>query len=160
MVENSFLLQSILKFAADMLGHNSDEVIAKVQDRVFKLLQDNAVRVVSNLTRQEIEVALRTFGKGEDGAQSLSSSFKSACAVIEPAVIYAKWEKEITRVLNEKDYAAALRLYKIKGLPSEAGSVFGMKFQDQVMRWLRSKDSAELVAALRASIPRIQERAN
>jgi len=120
LVENLFLLQSILTIAAEKLGHNSGEVVAKVKDRVFSLLQNNAVRVVSNLTRQEIEAALRTFGKGGDGAEALSSTFKSACAAIDPAVIYAKWEKEIARVLAEKDYAAALRFYKIKGLPSEA----------------------------------------
>jgi len=159
LVENLFLLQPILTIAAEKLGHNSAEVLAKVEERVFSLLEKNSVRVVSNLTRQEIEAALRTFGKGGDGAEALSSSFKSACAAIDPAVIYAKWEKQITRVLAEKDYAAALRFYKIKGLPSEAGSVFGVKFQDQVMRWLRSKDSAALVAALRAAIPQIPERA-
>jgi hypothetical protein len=58
-------------------------------------------------------------------------------------------------VLTEKDYPAALRYYKTKGLPSEAGNVLGVKFQDQVMRWLRGKDSASLVAALRAAIPEI-----
>ena len=113
------------------------------------------VRIVSNLTRQEVETALRTFGKGGDGAEDLSKAFKDACAAIDPTKIYAKWDAEIGRVLEEKDYAAALRYYKIKGLPSEAGAVFGVKFQDQVMRWLRSKDSEILVAALRAAIPEV-----
>jgi hypothetical protein len=101
----------------------------------------------------EIETGLRTFGKGNDGAEALTHAFSNACAGIVPATIYAKWEKEIGRVLDEKDYLAALRYYKTKGLASEANAVFGTKFQEQVMRWLRSRDSASLVAALRASIP-------
>lgn len=159
LVENLFLLEPILVIASEKLGHIRDEIVPKVKDRVFALLRNNAVRVVSNLTRQEIESALRTFGKGDDGAEALSSAFKSACAAIDPAVIYAKWDEEIARVLAVKDYAAALRYYKIKGLPSEAGSAFGVKFKEQVMRWLRGKDSASLVAALRAAIPEIPERA-
>lgn len=155
LVENLFLLESVLVIAAEKLGHNPAEMIAKVKERVFSTLNSNSVRVVSNLTRQEIETALRTFGKGDDGVEALSTAFKGACAAIEPAVIYAKWDKEIGRVLAEKDYSAALRYYKTKGLPAEAGAVFGVKFQDQVMRWLRSKDAGALVTALRAAIPEI-----
>lgn len=155
LVENFFLLESILVIAAEKLGHNPIETVAKVKERVFATLDTNAVRVVSNLTRMEIETGLRTFGKGGDGAEALTAAYKSACAVIDPAAIYVKWEKEIGRVLIEKDYLAALRYYKTKGLASEAGSVLGVRFQDQVMRWLRGKDSDSLVAALRAAIPEV-----
>ncbi len=155
LVENLFLLESILVIAAEKLGHNPAETVAKVKERVFATLLTNVVRVISNLTRMEIEAGLRTFGKGGDGAEALSAAYKSACAAIDPAAIYAKWENEIGRVLSEKDYPAALRYYKTKGLPSEAGNVLGVKFQDQVMRWLRGKDSASLAAALRAAIPEI-----
>lgn len=155
LVENLFLLESILVIAAEKLGHNPPEAVAKVKERVFATLNTNAVRVISSLTRMEIEAALRTFGKGGDGTEALTAAYTGACVAINPAAIYAKWEKEIGRVLTEKDYPAALLYYKTKGLPSEAGGVFGVKFQDQVMRWLRTKDSAALAAALRAAIPKI-----
>ena len=119
----------------------------------MSLLSKNSVRVVSNLTRQEIETALRTFGKGDAGAEALAVAFRCACADIDPSAIYAKWEKEIERVLAEKDYPAALSYYKTKGLAAEANAVFSVKFEDQVMRWLRSKSADPLVAALRAAIP-------
>lgn len=158
LVENLFLLEAILKIAAERLGHNPDEVVPKVKERVFKLVRIKSVEIASNLTRQEIETALRTFGKGGDGAEALSADFKSACDSIDPKAIYTKWEKEIARVLAEQDYNAALRYYKIKGLHAEAGAVFGVRFQDQTMRWLRNKDSAPLVEALRSAIPNIPER--
>ncbi len=158
LVENLFLMEAMLKISAERLGHNPDEAVARIKERVFKLVQKKSVEVASNLTRQEIETALRTFGKGGDGAEALSSDFKSACDSIDPKAIYAKWEKEIARVLAEQDYEAALRYYKIKGLHAEAGSVFGVRFQDQMMRWLRNKDSAPLVDALRSAIPKIPER--
>ena len=155
LVENLFLIESILAIAAERLGHNPDETVAKVKDRVFDILNANIVRVISNLTRMEIEVGLRRFGKGGDGAEALEAAYKGACAAIDPAAIYAKWEKEVARVSSEKDYPAALRYYKNKGLVSEASRVFGVSFQEQVMRWLRGRDSASLVAALRAAIPEI-----
>jgi len=155
LVENLFLHESIIIIAAKKLGHSPGEALAKVKERVLSILNTNFVRVVSNLTRMEIETGLRAFGKGGDGAEALMAAYKGACAAIDPSTIYGKWEKEIHRVLAEKDYPAALAYYKIKGLPAEAGNVFGVRFQDQVMRWLRSDDSAEIVAALRAAIPAI-----
>jgi hypothetical protein len=155
LVENLFLLESVLVIAAEKLGHNPAEAVAKVKERALSALGKNTIRVVSNLTRQEIETALRTFGKGGDGAAALSTAFKNACAAIDPTAIYAKWNKEIERVLAEKDYRAALRYYKLKGLTAEANAVFSTRFEDQVMRWLRSKDGDVLVAALRAAIPDI-----
>jgi ABC-type oligopeptide transport system ATPase subunit len=159
LIENLFLTEPVVRISAEKLGHSPDEILLKIKDRVFELLKKNAVRVASNLTRQEMEAALRTFGAGEDGAEALSAAYKTACAASDPALIYTKWEKEIARVIEQKDYAAALRYYKIKGLPAEAGSVFGLKFQDQMMRWLRSKDAALFVAAFRSVIPSLPERA-
>ncbi len=159
LIENLFLTEPVLRISAEKLGHSPDEILLKVKDRVLELFEKNAVRVASNITRQEMEAALRTFGAGGDGAEALSAAFKTACTACDPAVIYVKWKKEIARVIEQKDYAAALRYYKIKGLPAEAGSVFGLKFQDQMMRWLRSKEAASFVAAFRSVLPTIPERA-
>jgi hypothetical protein len=155
LVENLFLTEPVLGIAAARLGHNPPEVIAKAKERVFARFDQDAVHVVSNLYRREIESKLRVFGSGADGLEALSVAFTKAFAAVEPAVIYARWEAEIKRVLAERDYAAALRYYKTKGLWAEVGAVLGVRYQDQVMRWLRSKDSEGLVAALRSALPAI-----
>lgn len=159
LVENLFLLESVLAIAAEKLGHDPKESIARVKERVFANVTKNQVRIVSNLTRQEIESALRVFGKSGDGVEALVQSFQTACAAIDPASIYAKWNAELTRVISENDYSAALRYYKTKGLHSEAGVVFGVKYQDQIVRWLRGKDAASLVAAFKAEIPSLPMKA-
>lgn len=74
LVENLFLLEPILVIAAEKLGLNPAEMVAKVKERVFSAFSKNSVRVVSNLTRQEIETALRIFGRGGDGAEALSAA--------------------------------------------------------------------------------------
>ena len=154
-----FLLEPILTIAYEKLAHDPADVVPKVKERFFQLLEKNRIRVVSNLTRQEIEASLRTFGKGGDGAAELTSVFSTACEGIDPATIYGKWDDEVERVLSEKDYVAGLRLYKIKGLPAEAGSAFGLRYQDQVMRWLRGKEAEAFITVLREVIPNIPQRA-
>jgi hypothetical protein len=153
--ENLFLLESVLCIAATRLSLPPADTVKQVQERVFNQLDRDRVRVVSNLTRQEMEPLLRRIGKGGDGATALASAFTSACAAIDPAAIYARWDTEIGRVLSARDYSAALRLYKTKGLASQAATpVFGVKnFQEQVMRWLRDKDNEPIIAAMKAAVP-------
>jgi len=155
LVENLLLTEPILQLISEKLGQNPAEAIVKIKARVFDLLNKNSAGVISNLTRQEIETKLRLVGKGGDGAASLAAAFTTACSAINPTEIYKRWEIEISRVLVEKDYPAALRYYKIKGLPSEAGTVFSLKYQEQIMRWLRSENAQEFVGALRKAVPNI-----
>lgn len=154
LVENLLLTEPVLKIAAERLGLAVAETVEKVKARVFELLRQNRVRVISNLVRQEIEGRLRRFGGSGDGKDSLTSGFQEACGGVSPAGIYDRWEQEVTRVLAEADYPAALRYYKSKGLASEAGGVFGLRYPDQILRWLRHRESEQLLEALRGSLPR------
>jgi len=156
LVENLFLVEPVLLVAAKMLGQNPAEIVPRVKVRVFDLLKKNGDRVISNLTRQEMETKLRSIGGSKDGAESISASFTTACSQINPQEIYKRWEVEIARVIREQDYNAALRYYKIKGLASEAGAVFGLKYHSQIMQWLRSEISEEFVKAIRAVLPKIE----
>lgn len=155
LIENLFLIEEILIIAANKLGHDSAQIVESIKGRIFAKLSTNRVRVISNLTRMEIEARLRTFGNGGDGAEALNEAYNDTCMQIEPNAIYERWDDEINRVVSQKDYQAALRYYKTKGLISEADSVFGTRYKDQIMRWLRDKDSDELVDAFRSSIPKI-----
>jgi len=155
LVENLLLVEPVLQLAAAKLGRNPEQTIADVKSRILDVVKKNSARVVSNLTRQEMEIKLRLIGKGDDGAEALTTAFTSACAAINPAGIYKRWEIEIARVIDDKDYEAALRYYKIKGLASEAGSIFGLKYPDQIMRWLRSENAQEFIEALRTAAPKL-----
>ena len=153
LIENLFVSEPVLTLAASRLGFEPKGIVLKVKSRIFELLHKNCVRVISNLTRQEIELKLRRFGKGGDGVEALSDAFTNACAEIKPREIYTRWETEINHVLKDNDYAAALRYYKTKGLSNEASSVFSLKYEDQVKRWLRSENPQEIINALRSAVP-------
>jgi hypothetical protein len=156
LIENLFLIEPVLALAAKKLGHAADEIVGRVKEQVFDALARNRVKVVSNLTRMEIETELRRFGGGPDGIEALTAAYTDAATEIDPSAIYTDRDSEVDRVLREKDYRAALRYYKVKGLASHAAdSVFRMPFRDQVLRWLRGNDSAELVKALQTALPTI-----
>lgn len=70
---------------------------------------------------------------------------------------YQRWQAEVSRVLDSGDYDGALKYYADKGLAAEAGHVFGTKYREQVLRWLRADDSNDLIAALRSAVPQVQD---
>jgi hypothetical protein len=153
LIENLFLVEPVLRVALAKLGHNVEEFVAKIKQRVFEALTRNRERVVSNLVRQQIETKLGVIGGSRDGARELEATYRAALYGIAPTALYAEWDTLIGHVIDIKDYEGALRYYKVKGLPAEAGAALGTKYADLVMRWLRSETSAEVVSAMRASIP-------
>lgn len=155
LIENLFITESVLSFAAKTLSYEVGDATTKIKDRVFERLISNTETVISNLTRQEIELALGRFGGGSNGVQKISDAFDESVASVDPKKIYEKWQKEIERVLGEKDYVAALRYYKIKGLAAEADPVFSCRFQPQVQRWLQSHDAEKLVTTFRDAMPEV-----
>ncbi len=151
--ENLFLIEPLLEIAAERLSHDPVEAVSKIQARVIERLKQHRVKVISNLTRQEMESKLALMGKGGDGPEALAQAFEAACAGINPTAIYGQWEAEIDRIIKEADYPSALRFYNNKGLGAEAGSVLGVRYYEQVMRWLRSNEAQPLVEALRRVLP-------
>jgi hypothetical protein len=101
LVENLFLLDSVLRIAAKKLALDPDKTVALVQSRVFDIFKKHRVRIVSNLTRQEIEFKFGLIGKGEDGVEALTAAFVSVFGEISPAAIYRGWDTEIERVLSK-----------------------------------------------------------
>lgn len=152
LIENLFLLEAVLVIASKRLGCGLDSV-QKIKERVLQSCAAKAVQIVSSLTRQEIEQQLRTFGSGNDGVDALEKAFVDASARINPRDIYARWDAEVRRVVAEKDYSAALRYYTLKGLAAEAGSVFGAKYQELMMRWLSADGAEEFLSAFRKALP-------
>lgn len=153
LIENIFLVEPLLELAMTKLGHDISTGFVNIKHRVFEAVTRNRERIVSNLVRQEIETKLRTIGGSRDGLMQLAATYRSALDGIDPSALYTAWDRVIGRVIDEEDYAGALRYYKIKGLPAEAGHVLGTGYPELIMRWLRSGVAEEVVTAMRDSIP-------
>lgn len=149
LAENLLIAEPVLTLAEKRMGFKPEEVVPQIKRRILDRLGANREKVVSDLTRQEIEVRLRTFGAGQDGVEAIVKTFSESAKAIDPRVIYQNWQNKIDAVITANDFQGALRYYKTKGLPAEAGTVLGCRYQDQVLRWLRTDGSDELVAAMR-----------
>jgi energy-coupling factor transporter ATP-binding protein EcfA2 len=154
-LENVLLTEPVLRVIAKRLAHNEVEVVAAVKQRVFKLLEQNQDEVVSRLTASELESAFRHFDAKAIGSQALEAGFRNVLAMVDPATAYAAWTKEVRRVIEQQDYAAALKLYNNKGLASEAGTVFKTPLVQFVLRLLQTKDSVDLLLAIKSTLPKV-----
>lgn len=153
LIENIFLVEPLLELAMSKLGHDISIGLDKIKHRVIESVTRNRERIVSNLVRQQVETKLRSIGGSKDGKAQMEATYRIALDGINPAALYTAWDGVIGQVIEERDYAGALRYYKIKGLPAEAGHVLETGYLELIMRWLRSGMAEEVVAAMRGSIP-------
>lgn len=152
LVENLFLLDPVLRIAANRLGYKHDEVLDGIHGRILAELKRSKERVVSNLSRQEVEEKLRRLGRIGVGKAAFVSDLAGAISGLTPSEIYERWDAEVERAIVEADYESALRYFKRKGLSSFADAVFKLNYQEQVMRWLRTDGDNEIVVALRTAV--------
>jgi AAA domain, putative AbiEii toxin, Type IV TA system/Protein of unknown function (DUF4435) len=154
-IENALLAEPVLRVVANRLAHNEEEVVTAVKQRVFKLLEQHQDEVVSRLTASELETAFHHFDATAVGAAALEASFRDVLAKVDPATTYAAWTKEVRRVIEQQDYAGALKLYNNKGLASYAGAIFKTPLVRFVLRFARTKESADLLLAIRSVLPQL-----
>ncbi len=157
-VENLLLIEPVLRLAAEKLGHDPTEKIDAVKSKVFEMLQNRRARVIASLAQREIETKLRQIGKLEGDEAAFTSAYAITFSSVDPKAIYSHWEAVILKVISDKDYGSALKYYNIKGLAdATAKQAFGTDFRKQIMRWLRGKESEEVVRTLQTVLPLITE---
>jgi ABC-type dipeptide/oligopeptide/nickel transport system ATPase component len=154
-IENVLLAEPVLRVIAKRLAHNEEEVVTAVKQRVFKLLEEHQDEVVSRLTASELETAFHHFDATAVGAAALEASFRDVLAKVDPATTYAAWIKKVRRVIEQQDYAGALKLYNNKGLASDAGAVFKTPLVQFVLRFAQTRDSADLLLAIKSVLPKM-----
>lgn len=154
-IENVLLSEPVLRVLSKKLSHEEEKIVATVKQRVLKLLEEHQDRVASRLAAAELETAFRHFDANAVGAAALTASFRNAIDKINPTSVHAKWTREIRRVTEQQDYAAALKLYNNKGLAAEAGSLLMTPLVPYVLRVAQTKDSADLVSAIQSVLPKI-----
>jgi hypothetical protein len=154
-IENLFLIEPVIRFAAKALSLDEADVVAKVQQCLLDLLAKQSESVASSLTANELEGAFREFDAKVSGKTALEAAFKGVAQKVDAAKVYEKWEAEISRVIATKDYGEALRYYSNKGLASAVGHIFKTPLRDLVLRKLRSPEAAQILPAMQAAVPQL-----
>lgn len=158
-IENVLLTTDVLGVVATAM-HRDDaaETIGKVQEMVFTALTRDIQAVASRIVATQLENTFGRFESSAIGRKDLSSAVDSIVARAQVDDRWAKAIKRVETILAERDYPAALSIYKNKGLLPQAGIHFGLmprEYVRLVKKLLVSKENGTIATAVRKHVPGI-----
>jgi len=159
-IENVLLSEGMLRAVADhlhLLG-KWPELLEKARARVFSEMAEDRESLVSSLTAAKVEQRLKKFDARVRKAE-LRTALADLTSSIDVETIYDETAAEVNRVIDERDYAQALRLYNNKGLLGKIEPLFGFArkgMPELVKRLASSREDGAVLFALREELPDIQ----
>lgn len=159
-IENVLLSEDVLRAVADhqRLAGNFPELLEKAKDVVFRELARDREMLVSSITAAKVERRLKNFDAKARGKEELGTALGSLTSAINVDAIYEETAAEVNCVIDERNYAKALRLYNNKGLLGKIEPLFGFArkgMPELVKRLASEKEGGVVLSALREQLPRI-----
>jgi len=159
-IENVLLSEDVLRAVADhqRLAGNFPELLEKAKDVVFRELARDREMLVSSITAAKVERRLKNFDAKARGKEELGTALGSLASAINVDAIYEETAAEVNCVIDERNYAKALRLYNNKGLLGKIEPLFGFArkgMPELVKRLASEKEGGVVLSALREQLPRI-----
>ena len=160
-IENVLLSEDVLRAVAEhqRLANNFPELLEKAKDVVFNELKRDREALVSSLTAAKVERCLKDFNAKARGKDELGVALRELASSINTDTIYDEISAEANRVIEERDYPEALRLYNNKGLLGKIEPLFGFArkgMPELVKRLASAKESEHMLSALRKQLPQIE----
>jgi hypothetical protein len=155
-VENLFLVEGVLRaIAVELVVRDVEATVARVKDKVFEQMHKERERLISSMTAAEIEYRMSRFDAKATGETSLDAALGKLVAGINVRELYAEVAANVDRILSERNYPEAIRVYNNKGLLHEVGRIFGStkEFPDYLERLVASKKGVSLIDAMRKVVP-------
>jgi hypothetical protein len=156
-IENMLLEKGVLRAIASHLGFDAEERIKQVEDWIFERLEKEKERVISAYAARAIEASIKRFDAKAQGAAALQEAVNRAASV-DVSAEYAAAERLVGEVLQQRDYAGALRIFSNKGLLKEAGRYFEQGpngYLGLVKRLLSSEPHGSVFAAIQQVAPQV-----
>ena len=159
-IENVLLSEDVLRAVADhqRLAGNFPELLEKAKDVVFRELARDREMLVSSITAAKVERRLKNFDAKARGKEELGTALGSLTSAINVDAIYEETAAEVNCVIDERNYAKALRLYNNKGLLGKIEPLFEFArkgMPELVKRLASEKEGGVVLSALREQLPRI-----
>ena len=159
-IENVLLSEEVLRAVAEhqRLADDFSELLEEVKDRVFSEMERDREALVSSLTAAKVERRLKNFNAKARGKGELGTALESLTSWIDVDSIYDETAAEVSRVVDERNYAEALRLYNNKGLLGKIEPLFGFArkgMPELVKRLASEKEKGEVLSTLREQLPKI-----
>jgi AAA domain, putative AbiEii toxin, Type IV TA system/Protein of unknown function (DUF4435) len=158
-IENLLLAEDVLRALAAELLKDPVDVVANVKEMVLGQLEREKERIVSAIAASTIEARFKTFDAKARGENALQMSLDALLAATDVATIYRDVEHRVTKILTDRNYHEAIKIFDNKGLCAQSASIFGQKSKDEFLDYIKKLISDErgtpLVAAMRALMPAI-----
>ena len=152
-VENLFLLEDFIQIFAKNKKERID--IENLKEKVIdKLKKDRELQISNYVTSYINYIFSEEHIKNAKTQTAIKSNFDDFIAKIDIDKLYNKRKEEIERIIKEKDYLEAIKVYNNKGLLKEMEDLLRYKsgkYSDDSLITL--KDSEEAQKVLRAVFP-------
>lgn len=152
-IENLFLLDEFIQFFTKRRDEKID--IEKLKKKVFDKLEKDKEQQISNYVTSYINyVFSEEHVNKAKNKQEIKDNFHEFITKIDIDNLYNKRKEEIEKIINEKDYSKAIKVYNNKGLLKEIEDLLRYKsgkYSNDSLIFL--KDSEEAKQVLRAVFP-------
>ena len=156
-VENLFLIEPLVKFAANQIGQNPDETFNKVSDFLFNKLKEDKLTVINSIWVKEIRHILRGFSSGGHNPEEIKYDVNNILSTIDVGKFYSQAETNISNIISQRDYKALIKLYNNKGLCGQVGSMIGFRkpYPQIILDLLKGEKRQEIITAVKEYLPKI-----
>jgi hypothetical protein len=159
-IENLFLAEEVLRVISEH-EHQENEFdvrFEQAKEIVFHEMNNNREKLISSITASKVEQKLKSYDAKARGKVALDSALGTLLRSIDVNDLYDRTATDIDSMIDDRDYARALRTYNNKGLLPQIAPVFGFTHQglmDLIKKFIASGEGEDLVAALRRQAPSI-----
>ncbi len=154
-VENLFLVEPLVKFAAKQIGQNPDETFNKVSDFLFDKLEKDKLIVINSICVKEIRHILKGFSSEGLNNEEIKHDLNNILSNIDVEKIYGQVEINISNIISQRDYKSLIKLYNNKGLCGQVGGMIGFRkpYPQIILDLLKGENRQKIIAALKEYIP-------
>lgn len=156
-VENLFLIEPLIKLAANQLGDNPDETFTKVSNFLYEKMATDQFLIINAICVKEIRHQLNGFTSGGQSEIDIQADLEKLLSRIETHSIYTQIETKISNIIAQKDYKSMIMLYNNKGLCKQVSGLIGFKkpYPQIILDLLKGEKRQEIITALKDYLPHI-----
>lgn len=156
-VENLFLIEPLIRLAANQIGDNPDETFSKVSEFLFEKMAENKLTLINSLCEKEIRHEMNGFSTEGQSEKEIQSDVNNLLTKINVHVIFSQAEKNISDIIAKKDYKSMIKLFNNKGLCKQVSGQIGFKksYPQIILDLLKGDKRQEIITALKEYLPQI-----
>ena len=156
-VENLFLIEPLIRLAANQIGDNPDETFAKVSAFLFEKMAASQLGIINAICVKEIRHKLNGFSSRGQSKDEIQSDLNNLLSKIDVNEIYSQAETNVRDIIAQKDYKSMIKIYSNKGLCNQVSGQIGFKkpYPQIIIDLLKGEKKQEIITALKEYLPQI-----